>query len=70
MQVHHRLCFDENGVPMMYVFEGCEAFRRTMPLLQFSKTDPEDLDSDGEDHVADEVRYTCMMLPLRSGHCN
>jgi glycosyltransferase involved in cell wall biosynthesis len=64
------VCFDENGVPMMYVFEGCEAFRRTMPLLQFSKTDPEDLDSDGEDHVADEVRYTCMMLPLRSGHCN
>ena len=48
----------------MYVFENCQAFRRTMPLLQFSRTNPEDLDSDGEDHVADEVRYLCMMCPL------
>lgn len=64
MQVHYRLKFDENGYPLMYVFENCEAFRRTLPLLQFSKTNPEDLDSDGEDHVADEVRYLCMFCPL------
>jgi len=48
----------------MYVFDNCNAFRRTMPLLQFSNTNPEDLDSDGEDHVADEVRYLCMMCPV------
>lgn len=64
MQVHYRLKFDENGYPLMYIFENCEAFRRTMPLLQFSKTNPEDLDTDGEDHVADEVRYLCMFCPL------
>jgi hypothetical protein len=25
---------------------------------------PEDLDTDGEDHVADEVRYFCMSRPI------
>ncbi len=60
MQVHYRLSFDENGYPLMYIFEGCKAFRRTMPLLVFSSSDPEDLDTNGEDHVADEVRYLCM----------
>jgi hypothetical protein len=64
MQVHYRLGFDANGLPLMYVFENCSAFRRTVPLLQFSKTNPEDLDSDGEDHVADEVRYLCMFCPV------
>lgn len=64
MQLHYRLAFDKDGRALMYVFENCKAFRRTMPLLQFSKTDPEDLDSDGEDHVADEVRYLCMACPV------
>ena len=26
---------------------------------------PEDLDTDGEDHVADEVRYFCMSRPIK-----
>ena len=26
---------------------------------------PEDLDTDGEDHVADEVRYFCMARPIK-----
>ena len=60
MQMHYRMTFDANVYPLMYVFENCEAFRRTIPLLCFSKTNPEDLDTDGDDHVADEVRYLCM----------
>lgn len=64
MQVHYRLSFDENGYPLMYVFESCNAFRRTIPLLTYSSTNPEDLDTDGEDHVADEVRYLCMNCPI------
>ena len=64
MQVHYRLAFDENGYPMMYIFDTCKAFIRTMPLLNYSDTKPEDLDTDGEDHVADEVRYMCMANPL------
>ena len=35
-----------------------------MPLLQFSRTVPEDLDTGQEDHVADEWRYACMSRPV------
>ena len=65
MQVHYRLSFDGNGRPRMYVFSNCKAFIRTMPTLQYSKNKPEDLDTDGEDHVADEVRYLCMARPIK-----
>lgn len=64
MQVHYRLAFDGNGYPRMYVFEGCKAFIRTIPLLMYDDHKPEDLDTDGEDHVADEVRYMCMARPM------
>ena len=64
LQVHYRMVFDENGYPMMYVFKNCKAFIRTMPLLIYDEHKPEDLDTDGEDHVADEVRYFCMSRPI------
>ena len=64
MQVHYRLRFDENGYARMYVFDCCKAFLRTMPLMQYSKTNPEDLDTTLEDHCPDEVRYLCMSRPI------
>ncbi len=64
MQVHYRLRFDENGLPLMYVFSNCKAMIRTLPLLQYDKQLPEDLDTKGEDHVADEVRYFLMSRPI------
>ena len=64
MQIHNRLAFDERGVPMLYVFRTCREFLRTLPTLQYSKTYPEDVDSDLEDHIADETRYLCMMVPM------
>ena len=64
MQVHYRMQFDENGVPMMYIFSNCKDFIRTVPALVFSKNHAEDLDTDGEDHIADEVRYMCMERPI------
>ena len=65
MQVHYRLAFDESGYAQMYVFNSCKAFIRTIPLLQYDDHKPEDLDTEGEDHVADEVRYMCMARPIR-----
>ena len=64
MQCHYRLQFDDEGRARMYVFDNCRAFIRTIPLLQFSKTEPEDLDTEQEDHVADEWRYLCMSRPV------
>ena len=64
MQVHYRLSFDREGFPLLYVFSSCRAFIRTLPLLQYDTQNPEDLDTDGEDHVADETRYFCMARPV------
>lgn len=64
MQVHYRLSFDEEGYPMLYVFNTCRAFLRTVPLLLYSQTDVEDVDTAQEDHVADETRYFCMSRPI------
>ena len=70
MQCHYRLQFDEQGYPRLYVFDNCVAFIRTVPLLQYSKTASEDLNTDQEDHVADEWRYACMsrpVVPMKNG---
>ena len=64
MQCHYRLQFDSNGYPRCYIFSNCKGFIRTIPGLQYSKTKPEDIDTDGEDHIADEWRYLCMARPI------
>lgn len=64
MQLHYRMEFDQNGIPMLYVFKNCKAFIRTLPLLQYDEQMPEDLDTTGEDHVADEARYFLMSRPI------
>lgn len=65
MQCHYRLAFDSNGYPMMYVFSNCKSFIRTVPTLIYDETHVEDLDTDGEDHIADEWRYFCMSRPIK-----
>lgn len=65
MQVHYRFQFDEEGYPRMYIFSNCKGFIRTIPSLIYSETKPEDLNTDGEDHIADEVRYLCMSRPIK-----
>ena len=47
----------------LLVFETCMDFRRLIPMQQHDLKKPEDLDSDGEDHCPDEVRYACMSRP-------
>ena len=64
-QVHYRMAFDDNGYPMMYVFKNCKAFIRTVPTLIYDEHKVEDLDTKGEDHIADETRYLCMMHPMK-----
>ena len=49
---------------MMYVFKNCRAFIRTVPSLVYDEYRVEDLDTNGEDHVADETRYFCMARPV------
>lgn len=64
MQIHNRLQFDERGIPMLYVFSTCKNTIRTLPALVYDEVDVEDVDSDGEDHTYDEMRYVCMANPI------
>ena len=64
MQVHHRMAFDADGMPMLYIFDTCRHFIRTLPGLVYDETDVEDVDTDGEDHCYDELRYVCMKNPI------
>lgn len=58
-QVRYRMQFNEQGYPRMYIFNTCKDCIRTLPLLQHDEHVVDDLDSSGEDHIADEMRYMC-----------
>jgi hypothetical protein len=64
-QMRARLKGDADGRPMIYTFSTCADSIRTIPALQHDADKPEDLDTDGEDHAADEWRYGCMSRPYQ-----
>lgn len=64
MQVHYRMAFDDEGVPMMYVFSTCKQFIRTITALVYDETDVEDIDTSQEDHEYDAMRYFFMLNPI------
>lgn len=53
----------DEGKPMIYTFDTCKDSIRTIPVLQHDPNRAEDLDTDSEDHAADEWRYACMSRP-------
>jgi hypothetical protein len=75
MQVHKRLKLNEeidaetgeviSESPMVRVFNSCKGFWRTFPQLRESERNPEDVDTDQEDHTYDEFRYMCMARPIK-----
>lgn len=64
LQCHYRLRFDEDGIPMMYIFKNCKHLIRTIPLMMYDERKVEDLDSSLEDHACDAMRYFAMMHPI------
>jgi hypothetical protein len=51
--------------PMVYCFDTCVASIRTIPVLQHDPNKAEDLDTESEDHAADDWRYACSSRPWR-----
>ena len=51
--------------PGLYVFDTCSQFLRTVPVLPRDDKNPDDVDTESEDHLADAVRYK---VYSRSGH--
>lgn len=66
MQLHNRLRFNGDGVPMLYVFNTCRHFIRTVPALCYDQTNVEDIDTRQEDHCYDMCRYVLMQRPISS----
>lgn len=52
--------------PKWQVFETCRNLVRTLPSLIHDEHDPEDCDTDGEDHAPDALRYGLMTRPKLS----
>lgn len=52
--------------PGLYVFSRCDQFIRTVPVLPRDEKDPDDVDTEAEDHVADEARYRVRSRAVRA----
>lgn len=64
-EVYQRLS-SKGGGPKLVFFQTCRHAIRTLPELVHDDTRVEDVDTDGEDHAYDAIRYACMSAPLRS----
>jgi hypothetical protein len=52
-------------LPKFYVFKDrCPNLCRVLPMLMGSKSDPDDIDTNQEDHPYDSVRYLIMDWPV------
>ena len=51
------LYWDERTAPKLRYFSTCKDSIRTIPSLVHDELHPEDVDTDGEDHAADALRY-------------
>ena len=53
----------QDGRPMAYWMDCCTDGIRCVPAMQHDAARPEDMDSEGEDHVVDADRYAMMSRP-------
>lgn len=66
-EVHRRLQVDEwTGEPRILFFNNCTNLIAQLPVLPIDKDNPEDVDTDAEDHIYDALRYGCMSRPTNS----
>ena len=60
--VHQYLRWDDTHDPKIKVMDNCPNLIRTLPVLIHDEKNKDDVDSDGEDHAADELRYFLQTL--------
>ena len=64
--IHSYLFHDDNTPPKLSIFENCHYLIKTLPGLIRDQNKPEDVDTRGEDHAADALRYALMTKPIVS----
>ena len=62
-RLRHWLRNAPDGIPWLMFHPRCITTIRTIPGLVRDKSDPDDIDTDGEDHPADAIRYGVMARP-------
>ena len=62
-RVRHWLADAPDEKPWLVIAPSCAYLARTLPSLVSDKHNPEDIDSEGDDHAADAVRYFVMSRP-------
>lgn len=68
MELHRRLSINpRTGKPWLTIFDNCVNLIRTLPRLPVDEHDPEDVDTDSEDHAYDALRYAIMSRPVTIG---
>jgi len=65
-RLRHWLAHAPDGIPWLTVDPGCRYLRRTLPSLISDVRDPEDVNTEGDDHAADALRYGVMSRPSPS----
>jgi hypothetical protein len=53
--------------PGMFVTTDCEQFIRTVPVLPRDDKDQDDVNTEAEDHTADETRYLARYVQVKTG---
>lgn len=59
----NRILLSEEREPLLYFTDNCEHMIRTLPEQERDMTDFEDIDTAGEDHAVDELRYVATSRP-------
>jgi hypothetical protein len=62
-QLRNRLVGNKEGQALIFFFDTCRDLLRTLPMMTHDSNNPEDLDTEMEDHAVDETRYACMSRP-------
>ena len=72
LEIHKRLKIvdEKKKEPGIRVFSTCRNLIRTLPLLPLDDHNPEDVNTDVEDHAYDALRYGCMSRPMHTSYAN
>ena len=70
LEIHKRLKLNDNQKkePGLRIFSTCRNLIRTLPLLPLDDSNPEDIDTNAEDHAYDALRYGCMSRPMHTSY--
>jgi hypothetical protein len=65
IQIHERLSTRDRERPGVVLCDNCHNLIREISTIPLKDKDPEDVDTNADDHAYDSLRYMAMALPRR-----